>query len=288
LPLDFTHLPTIAAENNLRLPDAITITHGPRRLLARFILAADRAARDQGLFLRVRHDFDELMFLNRAEAARGHWYPMPDMFNPEKVPLTAENAFWISGENEAGEIVATFGGRVHDWRGSSLAAQARALFYGSDQGQPCDVTAEGAHRISGIVASGAAAWVRPDYRRRHLSQLIPRVGKAYTCARWPLDWFFGYVTGKHADQKMPQSYGHANVGRSVSYPGTPWLDLAIAYSSADEIYDDIASFLASELSKGTGSQSTAGLSFSDAPTVFEHIVTKTSSDGVFHGNSSLS
>jgi hypothetical protein len=29
LPLDFTHLPTIATENNLRLPDAITITHGP-------------------------------------------------------------------------------------------------------------------------------------------------------------------------------------------------------------------------------------------------------------------
>jgi hypothetical protein len=288
VPLDSVNFPSIVPENNLRLPDAITITHGPRRLLARFIVAADRAARDQGLFLRVRHDFDELMFLNRAEAARGHWYPMPDMFNPERVPLNADNAFWVSGENEAGEIVTTFGGRVHDWSGTSLAEQARALFYGVDQGQPCEVTAEGAHRISGIVVSGAAAWVRPDYRRRHLSQLIPRIGKAYSCARWPLEWFFGYVTGTHADQKMPQSYGHRNVGRSVSYPGTPWLDLAIAYSNADEIYDDIASFLGSGLSNVAGSQATAGVAFSDGPTVFEHIVTNTSSDGVFQGSSNLS
>lgn len=288
MPLDFANVPNIIAENNLRLPDAITITHGPTRLLARFIVAADRAARDMGLFLRVRHDFDELMFLNRAEAARAQWYPMPDMFNPERVPLNADNAFWISGENEAGEIVATFGGRMHDWRGSSLAEQARALFYGVDQGQPCLVTAEGAHRISGIVVSGAAAWVRPDYRGRHLSQLIPRVGKAYACARWPIDWIFGYVTGKHADQKMPASYGHRNVGRSVSYPGTPWLDLAIAYSNADEIYDDIASFLASGLSKVAGPQATAGFAVSDGPTVLEHIVTKTSSDGVFQGSSNLS
>ena len=47
---------------------------------------------------------------------------------------------------------------------------------------------------------------------------------------------------------MPASYGHRNVSHSISYPGTPWLDLAIAYSSADEVYEDIASFLDSELS----------------------------------------
>jgi hypothetical protein len=288
LPLDFANVPNIVPENNLRLPDAITITHGPRRLLARFIIEADKAAREMGIHLRVRHDFDELLFLNRAETARGGWYPMPDMFNPERVELNAENAFWVSGENEAGEIVVTFGGRVHDWRGSSLAQQARALFYGEDSGQPCLVTAEAAHRISGIVVSGSAAWVRPDYRRRHLSQLIPRVGKAYSCARWPIDWIFGYVTDKHARQKMPASYGHRNVGHSVSYPGTPWLELAIAYSSAEDVYDDIASFLDSDLSNESVRQVGSGFAVGVDPTVFEHMVTKTSSDGVFHGSSSLS
>ena len=65
--------------------------------------------------------------------------------------------------------------------------------------------------------------MRPDHRRRHLSRLIPRIGKAYACARWPVDWIFGYVTSKHAEQGMPASYGHRHVSRSVSYPGTPWL-----------------------------------------------------------------
>jgi hypothetical protein len=288
LPLDFASLPNDVVENNLRLPDAITITHGPRRLLARFILEADKAAREMGLYLRVRHDFDELLFLNRTESARGNWHPMLDYFNPEYVALTAENAFWMSGENEAGEIVVTFGGVVNDWHGTNLAEQARKLFFGEDRGQPCIVTAEGAYRISGTVMTGAAAWVRPDYRRRHLSQLIPRIGKAYACARWPVDWIFGYVTSKAADQKMPASYGHRNVGRSISYPGTPWLDLAIAYSSAEEVYDDIASFLDSKLSKAAPPQSTAAFAVGGVPTSFEHSVTKTSSDGVFHGSSSLS
>jgi hypothetical protein len=93
VPLNFPDNPNIIPENNLRLPDAITITHGPRRLLAQFILEADKAARDMGLYLRVRHDFDELLFLNRTESARGNWHPMLDYFNPKCVELTAENAF---------------------------------------------------------------------------------------------------------------------------------------------------------------------------------------------------
>ena len=41
MALDF---PNIVPENNLRLPDALTIRHGPAPLLSRFILEADKAA----------------------------------------------------------------------------------------------------------------------------------------------------------------------------------------------------------------------------------------------------
>ena len=58
--------------------------------------------------------------------------------------------------------------RMFDWRGTNLAEQARALFYGEDRGQPCIVTAEAAHRISGIVTIGGVNWVRPDYRGRQI------------------------------------------------------------------------------------------------------------------------
>jgi len=280
--------PNIVPENNLRLPDAVTITHGPTRLLARFILEADQAARRIGLFLRIRHDFEELVFLNRREAARGNWYPIVDMFNSEHVDLNAENAFWVSGENGDGEIVATFGVRIFDWRGTNLAQQARALFYGEDHGQPCIVTAEAAHRISGIVVCGGVNWVRPDYRGHQLSRLTPRIGKAYACGRWPVDWAFGLVSNKHAKQGMPAYWGHPNCGYSISYPGTPWVDLGFAYSSAQDIYEDITNFLATQLSEDSSSRAAADVRAGAEPAGLEHIVTKTSSDGVFHGSKSRS
>jgi hypothetical protein len=288
MPLDY---PNIVPENNLRLPDAVTITNGPTRLLSRFILQGDRAARDMGLFLRVRTDFEGLLMLNRYEAARGNWYPIVDMFNPERVPLTPENAFWISGENEDGEIVVTWGARIYNWIGTNLSEQAVAMFYGEDAGQPCVITAEAANEISGVVVCGTASWVHPAYRRQHLSRLIPRIGKAYACGRWPIDWSFCYVTKKHVEQGLAASYGQRNVSHGVSYPGTPWLDIVLAYSTADEVYEDMASFLVTDLSDPSSTQRPAPFATpfaSPLPTSLEHIVTKTSSEGVFHGSRSLS
>ena len=34
--------PNIVPENNLRLPDALTVKHGPARLLSRFVLEGDK------------------------------------------------------------------------------------------------------------------------------------------------------------------------------------------------------------------------------------------------------
>ena len=48
--------PNIVPENNLRLPDAVTIKHGPARLLAPYLLESDKAARRLGIALRVRHE----------------------------------------------------------------------------------------------------------------------------------------------------------------------------------------------------------------------------------------
>jgi hypothetical protein len=275
-------------ENNLRLPDAVTILHGPRRLLAQFIIASDRATREMGITLRVRQDFDALLLLNRYESARGNWYPIVDMFNPGLVELTYDNAFWVSGENSDGEIVLTFGTRMFDWRGTSLAEQARALFYGEDRGQPCTVTAEAARRISGIVTIGGVNWVRPDYRGRQISALSPRISKVIACARWPVDWSFAFVTQKHIDRGMPQVWGSAHVDTGISYPGTPWLDLSIVYTSATEIYEDIANFLNTTLSGVSSPQFFADSGVAAPPAVLEHMVTNTSSDGVFQGSSNRS
>ena len=66
--------PNIVPENNLRLPDALTIKHGPAPLLSRFVLEGDRAARSMGIRLRLRHDFPELLYFNKERIAHGDWY----------------------------------------------------------------------------------------------------------------------------------------------------------------------------------------------------------------------
>jgi hypothetical protein len=269
----------IVPENNLRLPDALTIKHGPARLLARFILTADRAARRKGILLRLRHDFDELVQLNKFYVVRDLWYPILDAFNPRCTELTPENAFWISGENEDGEVVLTNACRVLDWSGTSLAEQACSLWYGYDAGQRCVVTADMAHQITGVVAWGGASWVRPDFRGRQLSYLTPRILKAYACARWPIDWSICYIGIENVRRGLAATYGHQNLSYSIEYPDSPHGEQVLGYSSTAEFYADISKFM----DHGAVLEPD-DFGFSDAPMGFGNMGTETSSDGVVHSS----
>jgi hypothetical protein len=191
--------PNIVPENNLRLPDALTIKHGSAPLLSRFVLEGDKAGRQMGIRLRVRYDFEELLYLNKQKVANGTWYPLMRMFNSEYSDLSPENSYWISGEDEHGQIVATHAGRVHYWPSTTLEQEANSMLYGgSDEGPRCVVTAPDAKTITGVVVYGGSAWVRPEFRGQRLSQLVApyrpgicarsladRLGDFYcrTCAR---------------------------------------------------------------------------------------------------------
>lgn len=275
MALDF---PNIVPENNLRFPDALTIKHGPATLLSRFILAGDQAVREAGVRLRLRHDFDELVYVNRHYAQTHSWYPLVDGFSAESVDLTPENAFWTSGENEAGEIVATRITRVYNWTETNFEEQACAFWYGEDHGQPCVVTAEAAKMISGICTAGSAFWVRPDYRGRHLSRWIPRLDKAMACARWPIDWLFCYIHLEQVKKGLAVNYGQKHLSYSVFYPGSGHDELVLAYTAIDEFYDDIAEIL------DAPSSSASSEGMSSVPNLRVHPVTNTSSDGVFQGS----
>jgi hypothetical protein len=279
MPFDY---PNIIPENNLRLPDAINIEYGPARLLSRFLLEGDKAARNAGVQLRVRHDFDELVYVNEHYARSGSWYPLVRAYDPRYVELTPENAYWISGENATGEIVLTQIHKIYNWTETNLEAQARALWYGRDAGQPCIVTAEAAKLISGVAASGAGFWVRPDFRGRHLSHWLPRIGKAYACTRWPVDWLFCYIGIENVRRGIAANYGQKHLSYSVHYPGSPLGEQVLAYTSADELYEDIAGVL--ETNRPAYA---ADLASAFSGINCEQVVTKTSPDGVFHGNISL-
>src|SRR5437763_10914059 len=278
--------PNIVPENNLRLPDALTVKHGPAHLLSRFVLEGDKAARQMGLRLRLRHDFCELLYLNEREVAHGNWFKLVNMYNPAYCDLSPENSYWISGENAAGDIVLAQAGRIFYWPDTSLAEEAHAMFYaGHDEGQLCNVTAPAARRIGGVVFCAGSHWIRPDFRGRQLPQLLARLGRAYAMSRWPVDWPVALVAPVLVAKGVSAGYGYKHASHSIFYPASPWgdLEVVLAYLSAIDAYEDTAEYLASELS---GSISEGG-----SPAFFrrprEDKVTSTSSEGVFHGNNNL-
>jgi GNAT superfamily N-acetyltransferase len=278
--------PNIVPENNLRLPDALTIKHGPAPLLSKFVLEGDKLARRMGIRLRLRHDFGDLVYVNKEEVARGRWYRMVDIFNPEYCDLNPENSYWISGENEYGEVVVTQAGRIYYWPNTTLEQEARMMFYGDREiGQRCSVTAADAKRITGIVFFGGSVWVRPDFRGRQLSQLLPRLGRAYALARWPVDWGISFVNRVLVEKGVAAGYGYKHTSYSIAYPGSPLgdLDLALVSLSAAEAYDDFSATLARFVAS-TDLETPAFLS----PSFSDSKVTRISPEGVFQGSNSRS
>src|SRR5271169_806670 len=241
----------IVPENNLRLPDALTVKHGPARLLSRFVLEGDKAARQMGIRLRLRHDFGELLYLNEREVAHGNWFKLVNMYNPAYCDLSPENSYWISGENEAGEIVLTQAGRIYYWPDTSLAEEAHSMFYaGHDGGHLCNVTAAAAKQIGGVVFCAGSHWIRSDFRGHRLSHLLARLGRAYAMSRWPVDWAIALVAPVLVTKGVSAGYGYKHASHSIFYPASPWgdLEVVLGYLSASEAYEDIAEYLARELS----------------------------------------
>ena len=154
------------------------------------------------------------------------------------------------------------------------------------EGQPCIVTAADAKKISGLVFYGGSVWVRPDFRGRQLSQLLPRLGRAYAVARWPVDWGISLVAPVLVEKNVAAGYGYKHVSYSVSYPGSPWgdIDFALVSLSRTEAYDDFARVLLLKLCGMGDDDSEETLSSS----LSEDRLTNISLDGVFHGSSSRS
>lgn len=281
--------PNIIPENNLRLPDALTVKHGPARLLSRFVLEGDKAARRLGIRLRLRHDFDELARINKQQVADRTWFPLVKMFDPDHCDLVPENSYWISGEDSQGEIVLTQAGRIHYWPNTTLEEEVRLMLYGGrDEGQLCSVTAPAAKSITGVVFCAGAHWIRPDFRGHQLSHLLARLGRACAVSRWPVDWCIAIVAPVLVEKGVAAGYGYKHTSHSIFFPGAPSgaIENVLTYLSANEAYADLEKFLIEELWGSAIDSFAAVLPRSGRP--LDESVTRTSSEGVFQGSSSLS
>jgi GNAT superfamily N-acetyltransferase len=171
------------------LPDQVTLVHGPHDLLGRYFLIADQAARDLGVRLRLRADFEGLIEATGRDP--GGWPARNPIYDPRHSNLRLDNAFWVEGIDHAGDTAIVHAARLYDWPETTVEAELRSLrvFYEDPAphlatGEHVDIDEAEPTPVRGPAMWCGALWVRPDYRRRGLTRIIPRVTHAYAYTRW--------------------------------------------------------------------------------------------------------
>lgn len=183
------------------LLDQITIVHGPYDLLRRYFAVADDITRRAGVQIRIHTDFRRLVELNSRH--QSSWTPMQPAFDPAHSRLRPDAAFWVEAVDEAGMTVATHAQRLFVWPTTTLEEEVRSLrlFYADPAphvaaGESMVITAPIAKRMTGRAMYGGVLWTHPDWRRRGLVRIVPRIARAYGYTRWVPEYIFAFVEAK--------------------------------------------------------------------------------------------
>lgn len=235
-----------------RLPDQVDFNYGPFDLLAKFFLKADKMARDRGIRLSIRDDMDGLVALNEAESAKGNWHRLFPAFDPRVNGSPPGRSFWMSGFNDAGEIVAAQAARVYDWNDSDLAAEGRALrlMYGEPElhKAPNEEWEFGgsASSVRGIVCFSGSGWVRPDYRGRNMASIMPRISRAHALTKWGTDFTMSIVPMPVVRAGVASTYGYKNIETGVvEHRNSRYksYEFALVWMDVDYLVDDLDAFV---------------------------------------------
>lgn len=233
-----------------RLPDQITLQHGPLAELGAFFLKADKAARDRGIYLSLSTDFELLREVNKMNLK--HWYGLPPTFDSHYSGIDATCGFWLIGRNADGEIISTQAAHCFDLANSNLEAAIRSLrlFYADPQGmrhpdEHCDISSPSAGSIRGRVVYSGCTWIHPDYRRRHLALILPRISRALAYTYWDADYTISFVSNKLVEMGVAAAYGYKNVEPAMDWynsPVGPHYQGTLVWMPRNEMLHDLSRF----------------------------------------------
>lgn len=210
-----------------RLPDQITLRHGPREQLGRFFLEADKAARDRGVFLSLSTDFELLREVNRMNLK--HWHGLAPSFD-SAYGIDASCGYWLIGRDADGNIITTQAAHYYEMGTETLADYLTSLrlFYKTPDthkrpGESCSVTSPSAATITGRVVFSGSTWIHPDYRGRSLPKILPRISRALALTRWDTDFTISLVSMALVEKGVAAAYGYDRIE-----PGVEWLGSAVS------------------------------------------------------------
>jgi hypothetical protein len=236
----------LSAGNRLNWPHGAD-SPATRESVSRFFDVAFKQARQAGVRLRVRTDFESLRAVNLAN--RDSWAELIPTFDPTHSDLGLGPAVWVEGVDERGDTVSTHATRLFRWHDTTLADEARSLrlFYKN----PAPHLAAGDHvcipdsagsRITGDTACIGALWVKPAYRRVGLTKITSRVVKAYALAHWEATICWGFCDPAHFMSGVARAFGQVDADDGVTLRlGTRDLPAILTRQDRELLLRDIAS-----------------------------------------------
>jgi hypothetical protein len=233
-----------------RLPDQITLQHGPRETLGQFFLAADFAARERGVYLTLSTDFELLREVNKMNLK--HWHGLAPSFDSSYGGLDASCGFWIIGRDAEGDIVTTQAAHYYPMGSETVRDYLRSLrlFYPNpgqqkNAGESCEVSSPSAAQIGGRVVFSGSTWIHPDYRGRELPKILPRISRALALTQWNTDYTISLVSMALVEKGVAAAYGYKRVEPGVEWIGSsvsPHYKGALVWMPRQELLADLARF----------------------------------------------
>jgi hypothetical protein len=232
------------------LLDQIELKHGPIALLGRFFLLAEQAARDRGIHLRLHTDMASLVEAY-PNVLPGRTLPVLSTFDPAHSDISPKNAFWISGHDDSGTVVATQAARLFDMTGSTAARElvSMRLFFAAPEkhlaaGARCLVDCPPATEITGRVVYSGGAIYHPKVRGCGLSRILPRISRALAYSIWNSEYTISTVETALIAKNVHRSYGYTRHSELVSIRGTTRgaMDFDFLWMPTQELLEDLASY----------------------------------------------
>ena len=247
--MSLDHVVAAADAKRAEFISNLSIKHGPRDLLARYFVLADRRLRERGVVLTFG-TFRELLDVNMAN--RSNWLPLTPTFNCSFNELAGDLSFCLVGRDASGTAVASHAGRLFDWRSGSFAeaAESLRLFYDRPEshaltGETCNVTSATARQLRGMASYTGAVWYRPDYRGLGLPFYVSRIARAYAYSQWNVDYAVGMVSDANVAKGLSDKTGNSHIESGVHSRGSTHgdVDYHIVWSTPREIFQQLTAVL---------------------------------------------
>lgn len=242
----------------MRLPNQITMHHGPQMLLARSIFAIDELAEKKGAILEITTDLERVQEINRRN--EDSWSPiMPNLLMPGET-------FWIIGNDLDGEPAVTMGCRRYNIERGSLTEILADLsfFYATihpDLDEKIELLTVVPDYIAGQVAYVGGMWTRPDFRRRGLSAIMTRIVHAICLGVWDTDHAISLVRPDLPDGVL-SAYGYRNTAAGFRWHGVQKESrsrMRLIWSDKTGLISDLESYLDYAVAELQGNTLATGL-----------------------------